>query len=272
MRPMVVAKLAIKVYHNGRLLHSGEFDAAIELGRQQDTDERLFENAPGTTVRRVPIAAISEMSVSRQHVLLEPLAGDRVRVGNLSAKNIIRMRDGTSVIAGDSRELFAPCQLSLGERELYEVHVEPLASDAQEFHSLAQPTMAPGFAPRVSPTITPPLSSLADRDLVPLVEWLQTVSRVLQSASSSEDFFERAANAVVDLVGLDSGRVLLRDGKGWQMKAERQGRGLATRPPEWQPSRRILETVCERKTTYWRDGANARTMQGSLLDVEAVVA
>ena len=268
----MAAKLTIKVYHKGRLLHSGEFDAAIELGRQQGPDERLFENAPGATVRRVPIAAINEMSVSRQHVLLEPLAGDRVRVGNLSAKNVIRLRDGTSVIAGGSRELFVPCQLSVGERELYEVHVEPQVSESEEFHSLAQPTMAPNFAPRVLPTITPPLSSLADRDLVPLVEWLQTVSRVLQSASSSEDFFERAANAVVDLVGLDSGSVLLRDGKGWKMKAERQGRGLAARQPDWQPSRRILETICERKATYWRDGANARTMQGSLLDVEAVVA
>jgi len=268
----VAAKLTFMVYHKGRLLHSGEFDAAMELGRQHDSDERLFENAPDETVRRVPIAGIDEMSVSRRHVLLEPLAGDRVRVGNVSTRNVIRLREGTSVASGANRELFAPCQFSVGERELFEVRVEPLVSESQELHTLAQPTMAPGVAPRVPRTMAPPLSSLADRDLVPLVEWLQTVSGVLQSASSSEDFFERAAGAVVDLVGLDSGRVLLREEKGWMVKAERQGRGLAARQGEWQPSRRILDTVCQRKATYWRDGADVGAMRDSLADVEAVVA
>ena len=37
---------------------------------------------------------------------------------------------------------------------------------------------------------------------------------VLQSAASTDDFFVRAARALVDLVGLDSGRVLLRDHRG----------------------------------------------------------
>src|SRR5205823_1502947 len=42
-----------------------------------------------------------------------------------------------------------------------------------------------------------------------LIGWLQLALGLLQSAANSLDFFDRAAQAIVDLAGMDSGRVML---------------------------------------------------------------
>jgi hypothetical protein len=52
-----------------------------------------------------------------------------------------------------------------------------------------------------------------------LVGWLPTTISVFQSTVGSADFLERAAEALVQTVGLDSGRVLLLDGDRWEVAA-----------------------------------------------------
>ena len=55
---------------------------------------------------------------------------------------------------------------------------------------------------------------------------------VLQSAASSSDFFKRAATGIIELVGLDVGHVLLRDGEDWRVVAS----GAAPRRPTGGPA------------------------------------
>src|SRR5207244_6541024 len=82
-----------------------------------------------------------------------------------------------------------------------------------------------------------------------LLRWLQAAMDVLQSAASSLDFFDRAAGALVDRVGLDAGRVLLLDKGQWRGQALKTGPHLAAQ--DWQPSRRVLGKLLEEKRTFW---------------------
>ena len=59
----------------------------------------------------------------------------------------------------------------------------------------------------------------AGSDPAGMVRWLRVAMEVLQAAATSSDFFEKAAQAAADLVGLDSASVwLLRDGE-WVQEA-----------------------------------------------------
>ena len=209
--------LQFEVLHRGRRLHAQDFEAPIELGRQEKPDEPLFQVQTLGQSARIAIARLNESSVSRHQVLLEPLLPDRVRVVNVSAANDIRLRDGT-LRPGAARELFAPCQFSVQE---YEVRIAAAGVEIgpPDLHSLAAPTVTPGGGHGSRK----PLSNLhlaSDADSESLIEWLQAVTQVLQSAADTDEFFAHAAAAVVDLVGLDSGRVLLREGSEWKSVAQ----------------------------------------------------
>ena len=52
-----------------------------------------------------------------------------------------------------------------------------------------------------------------------MLSWLQASMGVFQAAASSSDFFAKAAQAVVDIVGLDSGTVLLWQNDKWESQA-----------------------------------------------------
>jgi adenylate cyclase len=256
-----------EVLVKGRLLHRQEFEAPIELGRQEKPEEPLYTVQNGKRGARIAIARLSDSSVSRQQARLEPVAEDRVRVFNISSTNVIRLRDGT-IAPGASREMFAPCQLNVQD---FEVRIESLGTAAVVLHSLGHPTMAPGTGSRGRK----PLSGLpiaVERDSESLVEWLQAVSEVLQSATGTDDFFQRAASAVVDLVGLDSGRIVLLEGGEWKTAAEQLGDRAPARAANWRPSRGVLAAVRSDKRTIWRDATTNESAQESLIEVEAVVA
>jgi adenylate cyclase len=94
---------------------------------------------------------------------------------------------------------------------------------------------------------------------------------LLQSATSAMDFFPCAAQAVVDLAGMDSGRVLLLADSSWVEKARATARGSATSADsDFEPSRRILDRVRAERKTFW-ELPQLNTM-GSVLGVHAVVA
>src|SRR5581483_4644819 len=104
-----------------------------------------------------------------------------------------------------------------------------------------------------------------------LIRWVQTILGVLQGAAGTLEFFPRAARAVVDLIGLDSGRVLLREGEDWP------GRALQTAPnvpaePDWRPSRHVLRHLLKEKKTCFLQPGRQADIEASLRDVAAVVA
>src|SRR5262249_894131 len=114
--------------------------------------------------------------------------------------------------------------------------------------------------------------SLSNAQMEEVVKWLQTTMEVLQSAANSASFFEKAAQAVVDIVGLDRGRVLIYEDGEWENAATwtaPQCRGA----PEWRPSRHALDRVLQEKRTFWQDPEELELDSlGSLVGVEVVVA
>ena len=72
-----------------------------------------------------------------------------------------------------------------------------------------------------------------------LLEGVPRALGVLQSAVGAADFLDRASQALVQIVGLDTGRVLLHKGDAWQTVAIH---GTAN-PPAWNPSRHIIDKL-----------------------------
>jgi adenylate cyclase len=113
----------------------------------------------------------------------------------------------------------------------------------------------------------PAMASESNRQML---HWLQTSMGVFQSAASSADFFQKAAQAVVDIIGLDTGRVLLLEDDDWQTRAFASGSQIAE--DDWRPSLSVLNKVRGEKRTFWELGSLATDQFASLCGVQAVVA
>src|SRR5438309_162129 len=75
-----------------------------------------------------------DLYVSKDHVRVEELAGNLVRIANLSQRNPIWLGDNTSISPGVGRELPLPAKLTIGETSIF---VEPMTLDPIEDESLA---------------------------------------------------------------------------------------------------------------------------------------
>src|SRR5205085_9051050 len=87
-------------------------------------------------------------------------------------------------------------------------------------------------------------------DVEGVIGWLRGMVRVLQSAACDADFFQKAAQAVVEVVRLDLGRVLTCAGDGWETAAffpGSDGEYERSNPA----SRLVLNRVCQEKRSCW---------------------
>jgi adenylate cyclase len=285
----------IQIFRKQRLAYSGELGGAVEMGRQQRADEPLFveQLAPGG--RRIAIARLEESTISRAHLRLEALSADRFRATNLSTHNVVACDDGPTLSPAKSGEFRMPALLTIADAA---IRIEPAIEAEPEFEMLARPTILPsggssqgtaargifrvdGAAPGPAipsllgePAAAPrSILALAGQAPESIVAWLQTVIDVLQSAASSPDFFDRAAAAVVQLVGLDSGCVLTVEGEQWRTRSQFFGPRLRPAAGEVRPSARILARMKQERRTFWHAPSAAGPLPDShsLVDVQAVV-
>jgi adenylate cyclase len=256
----------VLVSEKGQILYEEDLTGAVELGRQQEKEEKLFSlHILDPERARLPIAQLSEQDVSREHALVEPLGDGRVRLTNLSSLRPIKVvgrRDLTP--KAPPCELALPVSFTLGNKS---VRLEPAAGKEPPIQTLAELTRAPGEesallrAARLVPS--------GALDMKDVISWLQAALDVLQSAASSSDFFQKAAQAAVELVELDSAQVLLLEGGAWK-PAARHTAARAAGGSSLRPSQHVLARVLEEKRTFWQNpGASAAA---SLVGVQAVVA
>jgi hypothetical protein len=89
--------------------------------------------------------------------------------------------------------------------------------DCEGLQTLAVPTTslraAAGSGQRPLATL---LVGLPPKAIGGLMDWWRSMINVLQSATHSDEFFHRAAAAVVHLVGLNFGAVFLHGPDGWR--------------------------------------------------------
>ncbi len=261
-------QLILDVFHKGRVVFSDVLSKQMELGRLRGDEpkDRLFAKQPMGDGFRVAIVDPTEASVSRQHVLVQRIAENRIKITNITTTNFVRVGND-NVAAGESRELTVPTQFLVGE-------VEIRVGELPELRSLAGMATLPGEVMQMPPKpLAAALLKLPDEQAEPVIEWLDSIIKVLQSAASSADFYQHATQALVKLVGLDSGRVLMRKGQRWEQKAHEIAPFVSEENCEAPPSSHILGSVLRERRTVWSDGANsAFDMQQSLVDIQAVVA
>jgi adenylate cyclase len=247
-----------------------------ELGRQEYVSEDLYKNTWLESARhwRVVIAYGKEPAVGRHHALLEPLPDGRLQVSNISSNSSLYLENAGSVAREGPRLVTVPAEgleLILGTR-IVRIHPtedrEPeLAALPQSTLTLGQLSTASGRVPGLPPALT--LGAAASTETEALLNWLQTTLSVLQLATTTSDFFEQGAQAVVDLADMDSGRFLLWRNSNWEEAASVFKAGRSPASGAWEPSTRVLAKLLTEKKTVWE---KPRLSKGSMAGVQAVVA
>ncbi len=266
----------IRVYHNGQLKFSKEFARRLEIGRQKDASEpppsrtdRYAAGLVGADGTRLLIAPIDETDISRVHVQLDPLPGGKVRVKNISTSQPVAFADRAELKTGSPPvELPVPFTLYLGSRTIEVCHRDDQEADLQ---SLADVTRLPG-RPVDLPSMQYTMNLAGGHlDFEGMLTWLQSAMEVLQSAANSTAFFQKAAQAAVNLVGLTSSQVLLLDRNAWKPVAWHHATVPTGTAPTHAPSQRVLARLRDERKTFWRTG-RLEDGDDSLLSVRAVVA
>jgi adenylate cyclase len=256
--------LRLQVYDGQQAAYSIELTEPVELGRQEGKEGGPYAEERLPDRCRVVIAGREERTVSRRHALLQPLSGGGVRLTNLSDVQPVGLPDGRELEPRGCCDLTLPAALLVGVKV---VRVEGGGAAEPPLQSLGEVTLAPAARPAPAPLP----ASLAVPDVEALVRWLQATVVVLHSAAGSADLLAQAAQAVVDLAGLDTGRALLADGDGWREVATRgKARNRARAPVP--PSRRVLGEVRRQKRTLWEMPDTPTGLASSLTGVTAVVA
>jgi adenylate cyclase len=281
------APVQIRLYEGEKNVFSGEFEGPVELGREKPGEQGPFFQKFDSGVCRIVIARADEHNVSRKHTVIEPTPGGAVRLTNFSTSLPIRFPDGTQLQSGTSSERALPVVFILGNKTV-RVESREATSDIP-LRALAEATMAPGQIlgdPLRRAHEAPPADT---RESKALVRWLQAAMEVLQSATSSADFFEKAVRVAVELLSLDSCRVLLLDGDAWRAEAVQTSSRFPTEPPRpggpviegprlrpgqtpGKPSLRVLNRVRQEKRTFWESPQAVGPTVVSLAGVQAVVA
>jgi adenylate cyclase len=239
-----------------------------------------FGRGPQRDVQRV---RVDDVRVSRDHLRVEQLSADSVRLDNLSTNKVVRLGDGTEVEPQRSLELRLPLAAYIGQTALM------IEAEAAQAVRVAGSTLqaadgmpadgAPDAAQPIMATVRPlseqPRVSSRSLNIQPTTAVLQKISDCLktvielqEAAVGSPEFYQRTAQAVIDVAGLDLGLVLLR-GNPWTIA----GSAFASDTVPLEFSRMLVDYVTTRRQTFYQDLDHLDLpMTASLATVEAAVA
>jgi adenylate cyclase len=253
MEPNMNNRWQLRVYESERLVFEADMTGTVEIGRQQTDDEkrpgddtfRPWHYQTGGIWRAV-VASLKEITVSRRHLEVKPLANGRFLLTNISGTQVVNL-PGLELHSRNSMEVSLPVMARLGTKT-----IRLQTPEADDLSCLPTATIAPGS----SSVLLNMHAAMARTDgpsmkAEQLIDWIQAFLGLLQSAAGTEDFYIKAAKAIVDLVKLDSGRVLILDGEHWTERAVQQGPTLTPDAP-WRPSSRVLDNVQRGKKTFWQ--------------------
>lgn len=213
---------------NNRPVFATDIEGPCELGRQESLDEKPFSKriiaASGRT--RAVIAEKEEDSISRRHLVIEPLEEGRVRMSNASRSVPVRVAEGETAVADRlipptaSIDIWLPVTILVGKKLVRFVIPGQDDSETLDVESLPNLTLPPGTSglggsSPVTLAQAIPTEPGAGVEVEQLLHWLQTTMNVLQSAASSSDFMHKATQAAVEIVGLDSAEMLLHREGAW---------------------------------------------------------
>jgi adenylate cyclase len=233
-------KVAIQQPGGAAPLLERDLSGLVEFGRQNHLEPPPYCHQNESGVQRVIIAPIIDTSIPRRWFSAELTAPKLCKITNISPRSPVRVDDREYLEGGQSRSFELPIVIPVGALEL---RLTGAAGDDAEVEGLPERTLAPSPSGR---HLLPRKVSFSDNAQSPerLLQWLQAMLGVLQSAASSTDFFRIAAKSLVNLMGMDSGRVLLHDKGAWTVQAAEAG------PGAWKPSQNLLKRVLQEKRTF----------------------
>lgn len=278
MTARVLARFAYKDFE-----YQDEFDRPLLLGRQRSSNEPCFQKQPEATGWRMAVAALQDRGVSRLHALVEPLEGNRVRITNVSEANVIYLAEmppkQMTPQGVEVREL--PMAFTLGEMLIKLSAVVPEVAAADDaYQSLPYATLSPKSAGvrrfTESQTRKPVPSAATEEDVKTLLKWLPALTHLLQSAATTDEFFQQAVSLLLEFVTLDWATVVLYDpsrfGNPWRSVAEIRSTAESSDSALKLPSRTLLaRLLADKRTIRYVPTSNAISVE-SLSGVDSVVA
>jgi adenylate cyclase len=261
----MVEACTVRILASEKLVCETNLDAALELGRQRTGEPGPYQTLAATDggpTRLIIAPQHDKDNISRRHLTLAPLPNGRVGISNHSQMPLDL--DEATVAPGGTIERVPPFTLSLPGRL---IRVLPADSgDRHGIHSLEEPTRGPRFANDLSLN-SRSLAMLQPAQMRLLLEGMPRALGVLQSAVGSTDFLEKASQALVQIVGLDTGRVLLRKGDDWEVAGVQ---GTAT-VPDWRPSQYVLDHLLATRSAVWQKPQQASASDSASLQQLATV-
>ena len=194
-------KWQLRVYDD-ESVYVAELTGPAEIGRQQSRDEKHPAHFPVGDGWRVVIAPLDEITISRRHLKVKPLPDGRFQISNKSSHQTVGLPNGQELGPATACTVAFPLMLQFGRRT---IRLQVQARDTS-LESLPTPTLLPGHG-----TLMPGIQAFArpgGKAMEPaqLMEWIHAFLGLLQSAAGSEDFFVKAARALVELVKLGISR------------------------------------------------------------------
>jgi adenylate cyclase len=252
-----------------RTVFISDYSKRVEIGRQDRGEPGPYSQRFEADRWRLVIAPLTEDTVSRHHLSLEPVSDCLFRVRNSSRAVPIRLTSGEEVKPGEARELPIPSQILVGKKMLRVVATETITGQLNE---LPEATIPPGAFDNLATRMgAMNLPDLKGNDPAGMIRWLRAAMEVLQAAATSSDFFDKAAQAAAEMVGLDSVSVWLLKGDEWVVEAQQVAPRLMAMPKA-PASRHVLNKVRQRAKTLWDKPDASATATTSLESVAAVVA
>lgn len=241
----------------------------VSNDRQQDRLEHEtgpieFGRGPQRTLKR---CVVDDAFFSRDQLRVEELASGLVRLDNLSHKNALSLSSGKSLGVGAKIEVEPPVTLSLGKSLIEIVGAaapEPAPMDAAALMTICQPVL--GSTNRLDQTAA--LNTLGESPAPEqLASWLETIITLQRTSAGTPDFYNETTRALVELVGLDQGMVILREGDHWKLTAHH------SIDPSRRPvfSKTLLNQVVEERQTFYQDINKMAQQAASLSHIAAVV-
>jgi signal transduction histidine kinase len=231
--------------------------------QQLEHAEGPIEFGRGPRRDNVPRCIIQDAYVSKDHVRIEEMSSGQLRIQNLSAKQPIVLADRT-IPPGGAEMLHAPLRLGLGDSFIDIEHAIPDEVEPDSLKTVLQPlrVRSPGEAKEA----LSPLSLSPSPDV--LMQWFEAVMAVQRTSPASPEFYEQTARTLIDLIWLDTGLILLRNGDAWRVVA-RAFRDDGTPGREF--SHTILKRVVADRRTFYQTRLTA-SQSDSLHNIGSVVA
>jgi len=264
----MIGPLQIRIYEKQQLVYDGCVQGPVEIGRQAEGEYGPYALRQTSGHCRLIVARLDEDTVSRKHILLEPLPDGLARLTNQSVVLPVHLSDGSELPPKTSREVGLPVTFAVASLLL---RVQEAKAEAGDLQALAEPPTPPGQSSAMLSRF-PTLAMVAapGPGLEATLRWLHAATSVFQSAASSAEFFDLAVQAVVDQIGLDTGQVVLWDQGDLKVEALRSSTHV--HPRDTTPSRHVLNKVRTEKRTFWQVLGHNDMKTPSLAGVSFVVA